>query len=820
MTWRYNPGALVSANGSQGERRRRRRIRKLRLLALLVVLGLVGSASFAFGLVTAVASEIPKLDPARYHPDKNSYVYTSDGHVLAVLRGNEARIVVKSNQISDLMKQAIVAVEDRRFFEHRGVDVHGIVRAIWDDIRNRAVVEGGSTITQQFVKNAYVHSSRTFGRKLKEAALAWQLEQRWSKDRILTAYLNTIYFGNGAYGIEQASRVYFKHSADRLTLAESALLAGIPADPQLYDPAANPAEAGRRRHIVLQTMLRQGDITYAEFRTANKTPLPDPDQIRLPGIQGPAPYFTNYVKQQLVDKYGTAGVFGGGLRVRTSIDLGLQYLARTAIAKWLPNPDGPAAALVAIDPRDGRVLAMAGGRNYSASQFNLAVQGERQPGSSFKPMALAAALDQGISPTTTFVSGPVTISLGDREWHVNNYEGSNLGTIDLETATTYSDNTVYAQLTDLVRPQAVAAMARKLGITSKLKGYFSVALGGEAVNPLEMARAFASLENGGRRIDGSLMGNEPRAVVSIGKKENRPVQKPALDENNAAIVTRLLQNVVESGTGKRAQLSDGRPVAGKTGTTENYGDAWFVGYTPQLAVAVWVGYPNELRPMLTEFNGSPVAGGTYPALIFKAFMERALHKLGAQPESFPSPSYPYASPRRIVFRDGRWRADNGYCRNTRVVLYFTGFGPSKTADCKPNEVEVPLVKGLTYAEASARLALQPLDSEPIYEPARPGQRVGIVVREIPGVSARLSSYDTVRLVVTKAVHGVVPNVVGKPVARARTRLARAGLTSTVRRRSTRSKPGRVVAQIPAAGVAAEPHMLVRIVVSKPRARGG
>ncbi len=801
-------------NGSQGERHRRRRIRKLRLLALLVVLGLVGSASFAYGLVTALASEIPKLDPARYHPDKNSYVYTSDGRVLAVLRGDEARIVVKSDQISDLMKQAIVAVEDRRFFEHRGVDVRGIVRAVWQDVRNRAVVEGGSTITQQFVKNAYVHSSRTVERKLKEAALAWQLEQRWPKDRILTAYLNTIYFGNGAYGIEQASRVYFQHSADRLTLAESALLAGIPADPTLYDPAANPQQARARRKVVLRDMLQQGAITWGEFKRANAKPLPDPATIHLPGIQGPAPYFTNYVKQQLIDTYGTARVFGGGLRVRTSIDLDLQDMAREAIAKWLPDPNGPAAALVAIDPRDGRVLAMSGGRNYSASQFNLAVQGERQPGSSFKPVALAAALNQGISPTTTFVSGPVTISLGDRDWHVENYEGSNLGTIDLETATTYSDNTVYAQLTDIVRPQAVAGMARKLGITSKLKGYFSLTLGGEAVNPLEMARAYASLANSGQRIDGSLMGNQPRAVLSIGKKANAPVEKRALGDNEAAIETRLLQGVVESGTGRRAQLSDGRPVAGKTGTTENYGDAWFVGYTPQLAVAVWVGYPNNLRPMLTDYHGDPVAGGTFPALIFKAFMEKALPQMGAQPESFTPPSYPYASPRRIVFRDGRWRLDNGYCKSTRVILYFSGEGPDTTANCKPNEVEVPDVIGMTYDEAKARLALQPLDAAPIYKPARPGQRVGLVVGELPGIRARLSSYDTVRLVVTKATHGVVPNVVGKPVARARDRLVKRGLEPVVRERAAKGKPGRVLVQQPVAGVAAERRMRVRLVVSK------
>jgi penicillin-binding protein 1A len=797
------------------------------VLALLVVLGLVGTASFAFGLVTAIASEIPQLDPARYHyqPDKNSYITTSDGRVLAVLRGDEARIVVPSEEISDVMKQAIVAVEDRRFFEHRGVDIRGIVRAIWQDVRNRAVVEGGSTITQQFVKNAYVKSSRSVERKLKEAALAWQLEQRWSKDRILTAYLNTIYFGNGAYGIEQASRVYFHHRASSLDLPEAALLAGIPADPTVYDPAANPRVAKARRHTVLRTMLDQGDITRSEYWHADHAPMPDPVSIHLPGTQGPAPYFTNYVKQQLIDQFGTARVFGGGLRVRTSIDLDLQQMAREAIAKWLPSDDGPSAALVAVDPRDGRVLAMYGGRNFRESQFNLAVQGERQPGSSFKPFALAAALNQGISPTTTFVSAPVTISLGDKLWHVENYEGSNLGQIDLETATTYSDNTVYAQLTDLVGPRAVAGMARKLGIQSPLKGYFSVALGGEAVNPLEMARAFSSFANGGRRIDGALMGNQPRTVLTCdgcpgGKKINVPVPKQMLGENEAAIVTRLLQGVVESGTGKRAQLSDGRPVAGKTGTTENYGDAWFVGYTPRLAVAVWVGYPDSLRPMLTEYHGDPVAGGTFPALIFKAFMERALRRLKAEPEAFMAPSYPYASPRSVAWRDGKWRADNGYCRNTRTVLYFVDRGPATTAHCKPNEVQVPRVLGMTLNEATQRLALQPLEAEAIYKPAVPRQRVGIVLAQIPVVGARLSSYDTVRLIVAKPLHGVVPRLLGLKLATARKRLVRRGLKPLLRRQATSGRVGRVVSQRPRAGVAAAPHMPVILVVAKRKPRGG
>ncbi len=768
--------------------------------------------SFAYGMVTAIASEIPKLDPNRYHPEKNGYIYASDGTVLAVLRGSENRRVVASDQIADVMKQAIVAVEDRRFYEHRGVDVRGILRALWDDIRSKKVVEGGSTITQQFVKNAYTRGERSFGRKLKEAALAWQLEQRWSKDRILTAYLNTIYFGNGAYGIEEAARVYFGHSAARLTLPEAALLAGIPSDPTLYDPATNPRLARQRRHRVLVDMLEQHDITYNQFRRANRTPLPKPEDIHLPGTQGPAPYFTNYVKQLLIDKYGTGRVFGGGLRVRTSIDLKLQKLARDAISKWLPSPTGPAAALVAIDPRDGRVLAMFGGRNFRESQFNLAVQGERQPGSAFKPFALAAALVAGVSPSTTFVSKPVTISLGDKLWAVRNYEGDNLGPIDLETATIESDNTVYAQLAQVVGPTAIAHMAHALGVTTPLKGYFSIVLGGEAVNALEMARAYASLANGGRRIDGSLFKNHPRAILSVNSQQNAPVERPALGENGAAIVTRFLEEVVASGTGRRAQLPDGRPVAGKTGTNENYGDAWFVGYTPQLAVAVWVGYPDTLRPMLTEFHGEPVAGGTYPALIFKSFMEKALPYLGASPDaSFPEPQLNYASPVRIVYRDGSWQRDNGLCRNTITIDYFSGYGPKRVADCKPNEVDVPDVLGDTLAAARSRLAEQPLESEVLYRPARPGEKPGVVLRQTPRVGGHLSSYDTVQLVVAKPLHGVVPSVVGLPVAEARKRLRAAGCRAVLPARAVADAASRrVAAQQPLAGVAAAPGMRVRL----------
>jgi penicillin-binding protein 1A len=723
--------------------------------------------------------------------------------------------VVSSNQIADVMKQSIVAVEDKRFFEHRGIDLHGILRAVWADVTDKKVVQGGSTITQQFIKNAFTGQQRSFGRKLKEAALAWQLEQQWPKDRILTAYLNTIYFGNGAYGIEQAAQVYFGETASGLSLSQAALLAGIPSDPTLYDPVTHPRLARERRARVLADMLGQQDITRDQYSLALAAPLPRPEDVHLPGSQGPAQYFTNYVKQLLVDRYGTGRAFGGGLRVRTSIDLNLQEIARQAISKWLPSDSGPAAALVAIDPRDGRVLAMFGGRNFHESQFNLAVQGERQPGSAFKPFALAAALQQGISPATTFVSKPVTISLDSgKVWYVHNYEGSNLGTINLESATIHSDNTVYAQLARIVGPQKIADTAHALGVTSHLAPYFSIVLGGEAVNPLEMARAFSSFANGGKRVDGSIFGDHPRAILSVDNRGNDPVPRQAVSSNNAAIVTRFLQEVVQQGTGVRAQLVDGRPVAGKTGTTENYGDAWFVGYTPQLAVSVWVGYPNRLRPMTSEFQGGPVAGGTYPALIFKTFMERALSYLGDQPEAFTPPSFPAPVSESVVLRNGIWQRDNGQCKGTISLDFFSGESPSRLADCRPNEVEVPNVLGQSFDDATTSLSLQPLRAEAIYKPAWPGQRVGVVVGEIPGIGAHLSPFGTVRLVLAKPLHGLVPSVVGLSTQAALERLAAKGLKPVVGGLLAGGGGSeRVISQQPEPGVAAAPGLGVTLVVA-------
>ena len=796
---------------------RRRRVRKRRLAALLGILLVLALLAFSFGLVRAVAGEIGQLDPAANRGDVDTVVYASNGRsVLAVLRGDESRVLVDTADIAPIMRQAIVSVEDQRFFDHDGIDIRGVARALWADIRSQAIVEGGSTITQQFVKNAYIRNERTLARKVREAALAWQLEQRWSKDRILTAYLNTIYFGNGAYGIQQAARTYFKKSAQELELPEAALLAGIPADPARYDPVTNAANAKLRRKYVLGIMLEQGKITRRAYRRALETPLPKEDAVRLPDNAGPAQYFVNYVKDQLVAKYGAGRVFGGGLKVTTTIDLHMQQLARQAIERILRNPDGPAAALVAIDLKTGGVKAMFGGRNFRESQFNLAAQAKRQPGSAFKPIVLATAMTQGISPLTELESKKVFIDAGDRIWPVTNYDHTYLGRVNLARALVSSDNTVYAQLTDLVGPKAIVETAHDLGIRSPLDAYFSIGLGSVAVNPLEMARAYATIGNGGRRVDGSLFGDTPRVVESVERirsgrvDDNLPEPTEVMEPGEAENLTSMLEDVVRSGTGVRAAVP-GVQVAGKTGTNDNYADAWFVGFTPEIAVAVWVGYPDELVPMRTEFNGEPVTGGTLPALIWKEFVSRyeKAKDDSAEDVSFDGAPYLGAVPMWVVKRGGNWVRDNQYCRGAKLIVFFSGHGPEDVADCKPNEVSVPTVVGMREASAVATLAARPLGAKLVYKPARAGKTPGTVLDQMPR-SGGLSANDDVTLVVSKARYGLLPNFVGSSLADVLQELKRLKLRGRVS--NAEGDPGAVLRQTPAPGVSVAPGLVVKLVV--------
>jgi penicillin-binding protein 1A len=646
------------------------RIRKLRVFGVLLGLGVLALISTIFGMVMAVTSDLPALEePA----GRNSVLQDRNGEPLGLLTGNQKRIFLQSHEIAPIMKQAIIAIEDRRFYTNAGVDLRGIARALYQDIRAQKAVQGGSTITMQFVKNALAaQDERTLFNKMREAALAYQITRKWSKERILRNYLNTIYFGNGAYGIEAAARTYFGSShpgcgepgqrcAQLLAPGEAALLAGLVASPSGYDPLANREAAGKRRALVLERMLEQGYITPAQQQEALATSLPTSKDIRPPVEDTAYPYFTSWVKQQVVDKLGGGQegarlAFEGGLTVQTTLDSRLQDAAEDAVDAWLPYEGGPRASVVAIKNDTGEVLAMVGGDDYATAPFNLATQGQRQPGSAFKPFVLAQALGSGISPDSTWASRKMSHCVTRKKgkcieaFEVNNYEDAYAGVQSLRSATTFSDNAVYAQVGIEVGTRTIASLARRMGIRTPVSHNFAMTLGGlrEGVTPLDMAHAYQTLARRGRFTYGTMspgavdrhhleapmpgpvgirsIKNEKKKLIELPngeKAENKTSDWPVMKSAVADQVASILSTVITHGTATRAQIP-GTFAAGKTGTTENYGDAWFVGWTEKLTVAVWVGYPDELRPMETEFNGEPVAGGTYPAAIWKTFLERAL----------------------------------------------------------------------------------------------------------------------------------------------------------------------------------------------------
>jgi penicillin-binding protein 1A len=615
----------------------RPQLHKLRLGLTLSGLLALAIVSTVFGMMMAVAQDLPELESQNeFHAARNSSLWDNTGkRKVAVLTGTENRILVRSSQISSNVKRAVIAIEDRRFYTHKGLDYTGIARALWEDVRRQRAAQGASTITQQFVKNALVaQKNRSLFQKLKEAALAYQLERKWTKEKILTEYLNTVYFGEGAYGIESAARVYFgwnhpgcePNCAAVLEPAEAATLAGLIASPASYSPVQNPSASLERRNLVLQRMYDQGLITASELSDAQRQTLPPRNQIRTPKKVSRSPYFTSWVEDQLVDRYGSGNTFGGGLKIRTTLDLDFQKAAEEAIAGRLGGI-GPSAALVAIDNDTGGVRAMVGGADFQQRPFNLATQGHRQPGSAFKPFTLVAALERGISPGRTFTSAPKTLQGPRGPFKVENYEDRYAGVATLASATTSSDNAVYAEVGyKLVGTRAIANVARDMGVRTPVSRNPAMVLGGlkQGVTPLEMAKAYETLAEGGEAVSGTLAsrGGAPVTYTRVEgggiDDQNKTRRKRAIPEGVAKQATQILSTVVTAGTGRAANI--GGFAAGKTGTTENYQDAWFVGFTENMTVAVWVGYPEGGKPMETEYRGEPVAGGTFPAEIWRDFM--------------------------------------------------------------------------------------------------------------------------------------------------------------------------------------------------------
>jgi penicillin-binding protein 1A len=627
----------------QRKTRKRRHHGGARSKALLA-LGVVATVCViavlsAAGYVLAIAAGAPDLSELKPE-DKGqvSVVFAADGSKLGFVQSDVLRRVVPWDVIPLHMRRATVAIEDERFYEHEGVDLNAIVRAGIKNLESGDTVQGGSTITQQLVRALYIREpERNFARKIREAKLASELEEEHSKTWILHNYLNSVPFGTvggrTSIGVEAAAVTFFDKHAEKLKLHESALLAGLPQAPSQYNPFRNPVAAEKRRNDVLKQMLDNDYISPAEYAEAVEKPLGLKHGRRY--IQRREPYFFDYVQDQLIKRYGVAVVRRGGLRIRTTIDPAMQDQAREAINAYWGDPAGPSSAIVALDPTNGKIRAMASSGTYGERRFNLAAQGHRQPGSAFKTMVLTAAILKGVDPdSTSYTSKPLALDVGDQApWEVKTFGNSYSGSMSLTRATLSSDNTVYAQLIMDVGPEAVCKAAKLLGITTKLDCYPAEGLGGltRGVTTLEMARAYATLASGGIRHRPT--GIE-RVVFPDGKIDNlgKSKGKRVMTDGQAYEVTQILEQNIQSGTGTSANY--GCPAAGKTGTTDEATDAWFVGYTPKLSTAVWVGYPDSRVAM------PGAQGGTHAAPVWHAFMEPASD---GYCDGFPEPQEPFVS---------------------------------------------------------------------------------------------------------------------------------------------------------------------------------
>jgi penicillin-binding protein 1A len=624
-------------------RRRNRKRRSIVLVGALLLASIVALllATVAFTGQQILLSQCDLSDLRPLALGENSFLYTDNMQLLGVVPSATNRQPLPLSRIAPSLPEATVAIEDARFWQHGALDYQGILRALYQDVSKGSIVQGGSTITQELVRNLYIgNPQRTLSRKIKEACLAEKLFQRLTRKQILADYLNEVFYGRHAYGAQAAARTYFSKPASKLTLVQAALLAGLPQAPTVYDPLTNPRAALARRNDVLRAMRKNGYITASRLRQATRRKL----ELR-PGhlyTQLHQPNFFGWATQQLGNRFGQRQVELGGYKVRTTLDTRLQGLALHAVTSVLRSPADPAAAVVAIDPQTGAVKAMV---DYLPSgrrmQFNLATQAHRSTGSSFKPITLTTALSEGVSlystfygPPELFITDPACATKGG-PWDVHNFADEAAGTMNLLDATANSVNTIFAQLISKAGVRNVVAMGHRLGITSSgpyFRPVCAITLGSVGFTPLEMTDVYATFADGG-------IHHAPLAFQSVRGAKGKPIPlhnkgNRVISSNVAAQLTYALQGVVQHGTGTAAALGS-RPVAGKTGTAENFQDAWFCGYVPQLATCVWVGYPKGEIP-LTDLEGVyQVAGGTLPAEIWHDFMGPATENLPVK--SFPTP---------------------------------------------------------------------------------------------------------------------------------------------------------------------------------------
>lgn len=599
----------------------------------LLVGGLVlalGVAGVLVGVTVAISQRLPSVDALYQEPSEATRIYAADGQLIASLY-RENRNSIPLSQVPRMLQRAVIDTEDADFYHHHGFSLRGILRAGVRNVQEGGYAEGGSTITQQLARNLFLTSEKSFTRKIAEILLAIQIERRLTKDEILERYLNQVYFGEGAYGVETAAEVYFGKRAQDLTLPQCALLAGLVRAPSYYSPYEHPTRARARMAEVLQRMVEMGDITPQAKAAALAAPLhlAERRNAGLVGIR--APYFVSYILPMLVQRYGEDAVYTGGLRVYTTLDLRLQGAAQAAIQRGIDEAlrqhlNVHQGALVAIDPRTGYIRAMVGGYDFRTSQFNRAWQAHRQPGSAFKPFTYTVALMRGIPPTHLLLDAPIEFTLPTgKVWAPQNYDKQWHGLVTMRYALEHSINVASVRLEQEVGPSAVVDLAHRMGISSPLQPNLSLTLGSSDVTLLEMVSAYGVFATEGIRA-------EPLAILKVtdrrGKvlEEHSPVRYAVLSPEVAYLMTDLLKGVIQRGTGTAANI--GIPEAGKTGTADDYRNAWFIGFTPYLVTGVWVGNDDD-SPM------NRVVGGSVPAQIWASFMKQAT--AGHAPEDWPRP---------------------------------------------------------------------------------------------------------------------------------------------------------------------------------------
>jgi penicillin-binding protein 1A len=799
---------------------------------MLVAIALV---SLLAGAYVAVARTLPALElasQAKSAPTTKIYDDSPTPVLIAELHGLEDREVLSGEEMPQLMRDAVVAAEDPRFYERSEAGFLTILRAAWASFRHEKVDPGGSTITRQIIENASISDQGGLDSNLRLVATTYRLERRWSKEKILNEYLNLVYFGSGAYGVQAAARVYFGVDAADLTVAQAALLAGLPAAPSIYSPHRDPAAALARRDLVLNKMYQQRYISSDQLQEALVTSL----QLADPAVEAStyAPYWVELVREQLVARYGSSTVLGGGLRVYISMDLRLQQAAEDAVELVLSGPNDPDAAVAVIDVHSGQMVAMVGGPDFREPRLNLATQARRQPGSAFETFVLVAALKEGVSPEATFGSDPVSGSLPGDSIGVVPGDG---GPVTLARATADSCKGAYARLAAQLGAVDVARTAADMGLAESLGAQPDpgIAVGRipKGVTPLEMAMAYAALAAGGERLEQRLNFDPskpgfPVTIVSVTDAdghildENGSVRTRVLDEGLAALATSCLRAVIEVGDGRAADI--GRPAAGKTGFTDDNRDEWFIGYTPDLVAAVWVGHSDDHRPMTGRApatggapgtggtpgtDGAPATGGAAAARIWAAFMETAL-------AGTPVSDFSLAPAGRWVTVDVCAESHlppTELCPAVVKMLFAVDAVPPDTCGIHvPKAVFMPDVVGMSLTRAKRLLAegnltVKTVQSHTSLEPA------GTVIRQSFPAGKPILQGSEVVLHVSSGRAAEVPDVVGLPLDQAQALLAAAGFSIEIVQQPAGAPPGTVLSQDPAAGAAVAKDSAIRLVVS-------